>query len=118
METWPSTLPQYPLLKGYQEVWPDTRLFTSVEAGKKKYRNRYTAAPVLVTEGYVLTKQQRDEFMSFWRTTTKRGSLEFTKLNPVTETLKIYNFAEGYTPNPLPVSNDTWTLQVQLEFIE
>jgi hypothetical protein len=97
MATWPATLPQSPLINGYNEVPEDARLVSEVDAGSRKIRNRYTAASEFVNENYVLTAAQYATLKSFYKTTLGNGAEEFTKENPITETDLLYRFTAPFT---------------------
>lgn len=92
METWPSTLPQYPLVEGYSRTPQDSVLKFQTETGRAKERNRATAMPDSITERYVLEPSQRDTLDTFYKVTTKRGTVTFTKIEPETGLVKEYKF--------------------------
>ena len=52
------TLPQSPLLEGYEETPPEIVLRSTVDAGPQKVRRRFTANIGLITCRYEMTKPQ------------------------------------------------------------
>lgn len=92
MSTWPNTLPEYPTASGYGRLIQSRKISFETETGAPKERNRSTAVPDLVKERYVLTSQQFQDLETFYRTTTKGGVEPFSKRNPETKSLDLYQF--------------------------
>lgn len=97
MSTWPSALPNTPLLQGYRSI-PQNSVLTSQMTGFNKQRNRYTAVIHDVTENYWLTPSQFNIFKTFYFGTLGNGATQFTKLDPETKTNRTYRFKQpgGY----------------------
>ena len=84
MASWPVGLPDQqflPLTYSRQ----DARLRTPNDAGQANQRKRFTAAPVRVTLGIVLTGAELTIFKSFWQTDLAEGSLPFDWIDPTIE---------------------------------
>jgi len=82
---WPSTLPQCPILTGWDET-PQTNVATfSPEVGPPKYRRRSTAKAWLSDTTWRMTSAQVATFKTFYETTIADGSLPFTWAHPITK---------------------------------
>lgn len=95
MATWPTTLPQTPLLEGFQDT-PQDAVLRSEFDGYTKQRNRFTAVLHNVSESYLLTKQQYQTFKQFYRDTLQNGAVEFIKPDPIDDINRRYRFKEPY----------------------
>lgn len=82
--TWPSTLPQKPLLSGLAEQTPNTAIRTSMETGPAKVRRRYTAGVRKFPVSFVLTAAQVATMDTFLQETIMSGALPFDWLHPRT----------------------------------
>jgi len=111
MVTWPSTLPQTPLLEGYSDV-PQNSVLRSDFDGYTKQRNRFTAVINDVEERYYFTSTQYVTFKDFYANTLSQGSIEFLKDDPETGLTQSYRFVEPY--NPQKVGLD-WIVTLRLE---
>lgn len=89
---WPSELPTYPTITGYNRTPISSRFTFDVDAGTPKERNRATAMPEDVTERYILTNAQKEALETFWRTSTKRGVIPFLKIEPESRNTRLYQF--------------------------
>lgn len=116
MAQWPSSLPQYPLRDGYNREPVSSRLSFQVDAGTPKERNRATAMPENVTERYFLTTAQKNTLETFWRTTTKRGVIPFTKINPETNTNRLYQII-GEVGSGDYVDGQHWIITLSLRLL-
>lgn len=84
MATWPATLPQSPLLSGFEEQPPDTRLRTQMDAGPPKTRRRWQTGVRKLTVDLLLSKDQVAILETFIFTTLEGGSLPFDWTHPRT----------------------------------
>lgn len=96
MATWPTVLPQSPLIEGFSDTPQDSVLRSKMD-GYTKQRNRYTAALSDVEESYLLTPAQYDALVTFYTSILGNGALDFTKPNPETGTNSIYRFVDVYS---------------------
>lgn len=83
METWPSTLPQYPDQQGFSETIRDPVLRTAMDAGPEKARLRYTAVPEQYKMTMHMTKEQRATFVNFYKSSLGYGVDEFYWYHPI-----------------------------------
>ena len=65
MPTWPTSLPQAPLVEGYGEQPPDLIVRSQVDVGWAKTRRRATAGATRITATYTMTGTQLAVFESF-----------------------------------------------------
>lgn len=97
MIQWPNELPQTPLLDGFSEtIRSDATIIGEVEIGIPKKRPRYTAVPEIVSESYLLDKNQFNIFKNFYITDLRFGADKFLKQDPISEEQKTYRFIKNY----------------------
>lgn len=97
MSVWPASLPQSPLVEGFNDT-PQDSVIRSNMTGLTKQRNRYTAVLHDVKEGYWMTPTQFNTFETFYKTTLGNGAAAFTKTDPRTNVTRSYRFTgNGYT---------------------
>ena len=77
MPSWPTSLPQQILQRGYNESLADNVLRTPVDAGPEKRRQRFTAAVRPLSGSMIMTNAQLDTMMTFFDTDIGSGSLAF-----------------------------------------
>ncbi len=80
MPTWP-ILPK-PLLAGYSEGISDTTIRSDMDIGPAKVRQRTQAGADPLAFTMLVTAAELDSVMSFYKTTTKRGSIAFDMEHP------------------------------------
>lgn len=113
---WPSTLPQFVEIPGYDETLPFPVVRTSPEKGPAKQRREFTAAPTpiaFMTD--LMNAAQQATFETFYFTTLKHGSLAFDWVHPRTQSTKTYRFVGG--PKPVPVSKIHVRYRLSLEIL-
>lgn len=82
--TWPSTLPQAPLLSGFRETPPDNLLRTEMDVGPAKTRRRTTSSPRPVEWPCLMSLAQVNTFEAFYKNTIRGGALRFNITHPRT----------------------------------
>jgi hypothetical protein len=92
MATWPSELPQYPLVEGYNRTPQSSLLQFNTDTGRAKERNRATAMPEQITENYVIEDNLYSVLDSFFKNDAGRGTIPFFKTEPETGLTKEYRF--------------------------
>lgn len=115
MVAWPATLPQSPLLNGYQETEADTSVRTQMDAGPAKVRQRFQAGVKTIVWPTLLTTTQKDTLNTFYRTTLQGGSQPFTHTLPdqsVTDTLRFTS-----VPQYNPITGSLWSTTLQWEVL-
>lgn len=117
MPTWPGTLPDYALKKGYSEqIVPATTLRSPMESGARKRRRRFTTGPKLIRITMPLTDAQITIFQSFYETDLEGGALSFTFTHPRTDASVTVAFREE--PKPIvPEGATTYYLEMTLEVL-
>lgn len=83
MESWPSTLPEYPDQTSFSETIQDPVIRTEMDSGPKKNRLRFTAVPELYSMSMVMTRVQRATFIDFYKNDLNYGVDEFSWYHPV-----------------------------------
>lgn len=95
MATWPASIPQYPLIEGYEQSVQNSRLESQPDQGASKIRNRFTATLNNVAERYIMDKTQFLAFITFYEDTLSNGALTFVKEHPIYRVNKNYRIAPG-----------------------
>lgn len=111
---WPSTLPQFVEIPGYDETLPFPIIRTAPDMGPAKQRREFTSAPTtfsLTTD--VMTAAQQAIFEAFYFDTLQHGSLAWDWVHPRTQSAKTFRFTGG--PKPVPASTNTVRYRLSLE---
>ena len=114
MPDWPSGLPQSPLVNGFSESTPDTRLRTQMDVGADKMRRRYTGGIRRYRYTMFFTKAQVAIFETFLQTTLNGGIDIFTWKNHRTDASADLRFIEMPTYTPIG-GGDFYNVNLALE---
>ena len=112
---WPASLPQDPLIDGYNEQFPDTAVRTEMDAGPAKVRNRFTAGVDDFRLPIALTRTQVQTLRDFYVTTLENGALPFDWTHPRTLVTVAFRFTER--PSVQPQSQTDWISALALEIL-
>jgi hypothetical protein len=95
--TWPAELPDGFLEDGLSLEPQNNVIRTSMDAGPKKARRRYTAAAVQFTGKQAFDLNEFALFETFYKTVLADGALRFNFTDPVTGKIAEFRFAKNYT---------------------
>jgi hypothetical protein len=110
--SWPELLPPTLLLAGLSMHPQDNVIRTSMDAGPKKARRRYTASIKLFSGKQVFDAAELAVFEQFYHTVLADGVLRFNFKDPITLEVAEFRFAGPYSN----VSNEgRWEVTVQME---
>ena len=110
---WPSTLPDYVMVEGYQHQPPNNTVRTETVSGRIKTRRRSSKKSRPVTFHFEFTEAELTNFETFWTTTLKDGSLPFQDLlDPVGQANRVWLPAEDYSASALGPAQFKVTLKV------
>ena len=114
MPTWPTSLPQNLIRRGYREGLPDNVIRTSVDAGPEKRRRRFTAAVRPLSGKIAMSSTEIETLRAFFREDIGDGALAFDFPNPfdATETLSVV-FARP--PSWTNAGGDVYDVTLELE---
>lgn len=112
---WPPSLPQAPLISGYDETLPDTLLRTQMDAGAAKVRRRFTAAVSPMTCVFNMTEAQTEILDAFYNETIQGGALRFDMTHPRTATVREFRIVEPPKPKPHQAGGDCWVVTIKME---
>ena len=112
---WPLSLPQVLSADGYEEVEPELRLRTNMDAGPAKVRRRFTAGVRPVKTQLRFSLNQKDDFKTFYNDTLAGGSLSFNWVLPGTETAAEYRFVSP--PSYTPLGGANWIVNLDMEIL-
>ena len=80
--SWPTSLPQRPLVDGYKRTLPNNLLRSSMDTGADKVRKRGRFKPQIVNCSYVLTNAQRNTLENFIHGSLAEGAICFNWPHP------------------------------------
>ena len=89
---WPTSLPQNPNDDSFGEELGENTVRTQMEVGPPKVRRRHTAAVDSMPVSFDMTDSQLATLKTFFRTTTKDGSLVFDFTHPITAATEEWRF--------------------------
>lgn len=112
---WPATLPQTLQRDGLSTKDQSAVVRTDMDTGPAKVRLRFTAAVENIKGNILLTEEQLAIFQTFFRTTTKRGTLRFNMLHPVSCQTKEFRFKGE--PDINPSSEGHFIASLELEVL-
>lgn len=98
MPTYPASLPQQPLVDGYEEGFPNTLVRTQMDKGPDKVRRRFTAGTRTFTIQLLLDETQVQTLDDFIDIDLEGGALRFDWTHPRTGASVQFRF--------IPVNND------------
>jgi len=101
MPSWPSELPQYVLVDGYQEAPPELLAETEMDAGPPASRRRFTVGETTIACRLAITTAEKAAFEAFFRDTLKGGAIPFDWVHPVSRApVSMQLRRPRYTPEP------------------
>jgi hypothetical protein len=112
--TWPESLPQLCETGGYQEVFPDGRMFSSTDTGPAKVRLRSSAAPSLITATMIMVPEDLLALRAFIHNDLGGGVLNFQWAGDGGEA-RLVRFAQDGLPTIAPIAGGRWSVQYKLE---
>lgn len=83
MPQWPSSLPQYLLVDGYQEIWEDDIARTQMDEGPAKVRRRFTANVRPVKGKIIVSGIQLNALKTFYLSDCAAGAIKFCWTDPI-----------------------------------
>ena len=95
MATWPSTLPQSPLLAGFSRSKRNPSVEFNPDGGKTTSLVFYTAVPDVMNFNLLLFPAQRTILNNFYFTTLVGGQLTFDFRDPDDNSIKTWRFVGG-----------------------
>lgn len=98
---WPKVLPKTLLIEGLAATRKSNVIRTTMDAGPKKTRRRYTATTKTFTGKILLNTEQRYALENFYYTELADGVLRFMFTDPQTLELCEFRFTEDYTENSI-----------------
>lgn len=94
MSSWPVGLQQKLNAKGFTKKLGKTTVRTEMDVGPAKVRSRFTDAVDTYSSSILLDFAENATFETFYKTTLNNGALTFEFLDPFTETIANFRFAE------------------------
>ncbi len=116
MATWPASLPQAPLLRGYSEQGQGNTIRTQMDVGPPKRRRRYTAELVQYQMMVLLTEAQLATFETFYTSTLSHGADAFDWVDHRAGTTLEYAFVGR--PQYTPAGGGLWEVSFTLEAMQ
>ncbi len=118
---WPAGLPQAPLVRGHNQKDESRTQRTKMDVGPAKLRPRATAWVELMAIELVLTRAQVALLKTFFRDTSKAGSLAFDWKHPETAAAVEMRFTDEPTFSPRAprqaAAAEYWTVSFGVEVL-
>lgn len=117
MATWPVSLPQAPLLAGFQFAPQPNVIAFGTEVGPGKTRRRSTARVRTMPFSMHVTDAQLEDFTDFFETDLSDGALAFDLTDPVTGLTGSFQFDPASPWSASAIGPDLWLVSAQLRKI-
>ena len=95
---WPYSLPQSVLIDDFESELPEGSIRVDMDSGPAFQRQRYTAAPEQFSTSFIMSREQLNTFLTFYKTSTAHGSLPFNWKHPITGAPAKVQFVVGEQP--------------------
>lgn len=92
--SWPSDVPSSPILGSWNFQPQDNRVYYPVEIGPPMTAPRGSAPGGKASMSIMMTKAELADFLTFFASDLKHGSLAFTMEDPMTETTATWKFGQ------------------------
>tara|TARA_X000000950_G_scaffold284896_1_gene389172 strand:+ start:4100 stop:4459 length:360 start_codon:yes stop_codon:yes gene_type:complete len=116
MPTWPVTLPQRPLKRGFNEQLQNNVTRTAMDAGPAKQRRRFTAGVTPFTVSFVMSEAQRIIFRDFFYDEIAGGAQRFDMPHPYDGDLVSFRIdMSAGPPSVSPEPGNRWLVSFTLE---
>jgi hypothetical protein len=109
---WPELLPSGVLADGFSKQPQNNVIRTSMDAGPKKARRRYTARAVKYSGKQIFDAAELAVFEQFYHNVLADGVLRFNFVDPVTSETAEFRFTENYT---VSANEGLFEVSMQLE---
>ena len=111
---WPATLPQRPLMAGFQETPQNVVVRSQTDTGPAKTRRRTTAGVINLEMQFRLTTAQLATFRSFYANDLQSGALAYTWKHPISGANGAFRLVEP--PKIAPVGA-SWLVGLRVEML-
>lgn len=115
MPTWPTELPQSPLLDNYDETFQQEFIRSEMDAGPVKQRRRFSASSTHIRASLIVTSSQLDDLRFFYDIDILGGSLAFSWVHPRTSEAVSMRFVSPYSISP--ISGNIYRVTMELEIL-
>ena len=116
MPTWPASLPQKPLLTGFQIAAQSMVIAFGTEVGPGKIRRRTTARVAGLPFSFHVNATKLATFIDFFEDDLEDGALAFDMTDPVVGGTASFRIAPSDPPYVASVvGNNLWLVSLQLQ---
>lgn len=91
---WPSDVPSYALIDGYDESMEGNAVSFTPEVGPPKWRRLFSTSSEVLSFSILMTAAQYASFLTFYRSTLKDGTKPFTMTHPRLQTTVTMRFMD------------------------
>lgn len=113
---WPGGLPQKLELAGFSETFPSISIETSMDAGPKKKRRKFTASVRDIAGQQIMTNAQVELLRTFYNDTTAGGSIRFDWVDPRDDS-SVVEMRFKSPPKIQSFGGDAFQVQLALEIL-
>ena len=114
MSTWPTDLPQCPILNAFSEQRQRNLVSFKPDVGPPKIRRRASASAVLAAVSFRMTDDDVGSFNTFFEDTLKDGSLPFDWQHPIDGLIYSWWFDSGEAPRLDRMTSTTFRVSLNL----
>ena len=112
--TWPTALPQKPLMAGFQENPQNIVVRSQTDVGPAKARRRTTVAQINFDMQFRLTSAQLATFRTFYATDIQSGVLTYSWKHPVSNVAGVFRLVE---PPEIAPAGASWLIGLKVEML-
>jgi hypothetical protein len=109
---YPELLPSGLLADGFSKKPQSNVIRTTMDAGPKKTRRRYTARTIKYSGKQIFDEAELMVFEQFYHNVIADGALRFNFTDPISQETAEFRFTEDYTVNPI---DGQYEVQMSLE---
>ena len=111
---WPTSLPQKPLMAGFQEKPQNIMVRSQTDVGPVKARRRTTVAVTNFEMQFRLTSAQLATFRTFYATDIQSGVLTYSWKHPVSNVTGVFRLVE---PPQIAPAGASWLIGLKVEML-
>ena len=116
MVTWPSSIPQTPVLGNYSETFTNQTVISNLSGGPTERRRRTVINTYPIDVVFKMNKTQATTFVNFYKTSVHYGASLFTWTHPVTGATISAHFITA--PQLTAETFDWYSIKVALQIVE
>jgi len=118
MPSWPSNIPQYFNVAGFNEEPIDNAIRTTMETGDVKIRRRFTGQHYVISGAIDMTAAEFETFRAWWRDNLRDGVLSFDWVHPTSQQSATFWCLSSYRAPVFGTDNRRVALQFRVKLAD